>query len=89
MAGMPSSTLPRMMKATIETAMKPAAPPGRLPIALAKLLEKPDWVNAHAMPVAVPMMNRMAPDSAAVSTSIGSTRCHCMRRYTSIPAKNA
>ncbi len=26
------------------------------------------------MPVAVPMMNRIAPDSAAVSTSIGSMR---------------
>ena len=33
--------------------------------------EKPDWVSAQAMPVAAPMMSRIAPDSAAVSTSIG------------------
>ena len=33
--------------------------------------EKPDCVSAQAMPVAAPMMSRIAPDSAAVSTSIG------------------
>ncbi len=33
--------------------------------------EKPDWVSAQAMAVAVPMMNRIAPESEAVSTSIG------------------
>ena len=33
--------------------------------------EKPDWVSAQAMPVAAPMISRIAPDSAAVSTSIG------------------
>ena len=33
--------------------------------------EKPDWVSAQAIPVAAPMMSRIAPDRAAVSTSIG------------------
>ena len=33
--------------------------------------EKPDWVSAQAMPVAAPMMSRMAPESDAVSTSMG------------------
>ena len=33
--------------------------------------EKPDWVSAQAIAVAVPMMSRMAPESDAVSISIG------------------
>ena len=33
--------------------------------------EKPDCVSAQAMPVAAPMMSRIAPDSVAVVTSIG------------------
>ena len=33
--------------------------------------EKPDWVSAQAIAVAVPMISRIAPESAAVSTSIG------------------
>ncbi|MET4762453.1 hypothetical protein ABH975_005534 [Bradyrhizobium ottawaense] len=33
--------------------------------------EKPDCVRAHAIPVAAPMISRIAPDNDAVSTSIG------------------
>ena len=33
--------------------------------------ENPDWVSAQAIPVAAPMMSRIAPESAAVSTSMG------------------
>ena len=40
-------------------------------MASASCREKPDWVSAQAIPVAVPMISRMAPDSAAVSTSAG------------------
>ena len=35
---------------------------------------QPDWVNAQAIPVAVPMISRMAPDRLAVSISIGTIR---------------
>jgi TRAP-type C4-dicarboxylate transport system permease large subunit len=35
------------------------------------LCENPDCVSAQAMPVAAPMMSRIAPDSEAVETSIG------------------
>ena len=71
---MPSSTLPRITKATIESAMKPAAPPGTVAIVGGKSREKPDCVSAQAIAVAVPTMNRIAPESDAVSTSIGQTR---------------
>jgi len=70
-AGMPSSTLPRITKATIEIIRKPKPPPGTDAIAWASWREKPDWVSAQAMPVAVPMISRMAPDRQAVSSSIG------------------
>ena len=59
------------MKATIEIAMKPSRRPAPPAIAAASWREKPDCVSAQAIAVAVPMMNRMAPDSEAVSTSIG------------------
>ena len=49
----------------------PAGPPDSAVIACARSPEKPDCVSAQAMPVAVPMTNRIAPDSAAVSTSTG------------------
>ena len=55
--------------------MNPAAPPGIEVMAAANCRENPDWVNAQAIPVAVPMISRIAPDSAAVSTSIGYSRC--------------
>ena len=54
------------MKATMETAMKLAAPPGSPVMAAASAREKPDWVRPQAMPVAVPMMSRIAPDRPAV-----------------------
>src|SRR3978361_1302430 len=62
---MPSSTLPSTMKATIDTAMKAAEPPGRPVIAVASAREKPDCVNPQAMPVAVPMISRIRPDRHA------------------------
>ena len=68
MAGMPSSTLPSTMKARIDTAMKPAAPPGNCVIACASEREKPDCVRPQAMAEAAPMMIRIAPDNEAVST---------------------
>ena len=43
-------------------------------MASARSREKPDWVSAQAMPVAAPMMSRIAPDRAAVSISIGLSR---------------
>ena len=63
-----------------EPARKLIAPPGRLDMIAARSREKPDWVSAHAMPVAAPMINRMAPDSDAVSTSIGQSRRQSKRR---------
>ncbi|MCY1380870.1 hypothetical protein D9M69_687280 [compost metagenome] len=80
MAGMPSNTLPRMTKATMETAMKVAAPPGRPAMVAASWVEKPDCVSAQAMLVAVPMMRRMAPDRQAVSTSMGLSRLGSKQR---------
>ncbi|GJE15239.1 hypothetical protein FOHLNKBM_6319 [Methylobacterium longum] len=59
------------MKARAETNRKPSAPPGRLFITSASVCEKPDWVSAQAIPVAAPMISRIAPDSVAVVTSIG------------------
>ena len=69
--GMPSSTLPSTTKATIEIIRKPKLPPGTDAIAWASWREKPDWVSAQAMLVAVPMISRIAPDRHAVSSSIG------------------
>ena len=66
MAGMPSSSEPRTAKTTIETARNPARPPGICAIASTRVWLKPDWVIAQAMAVAMPMMSRMAPESAAV-----------------------
>ena len=43
-------------------------------MAAASAREKPDWVSPQAMPVAVPMISRIAPDRQAVSTSIGKSR---------------
>ena len=68
------------------SAMKPAAPPGILAISSASSREKPDCVSAHAIAVAVPTMNRIAPDSDAVSTSIGHTRRQSNCRYMKRPA---
>ena len=67
---MPSSTLPSRTKATIENARNTGAPPGRRVMSAARSREKPDWVSDQATAVAEPMMNRIAPDSAAVSTSM-------------------
>ena len=64
-----------MTKATIETAMKVAAPPGR-PVhdGRQRRARSRTAVSAQAMPVAAPMISRIAPDSDAVSTSIGMSR---------------
>ena len=43
-------------------------------IAAARSCEKPDCVRPQAIAVAQPMMNRIAPESEAVSTSIGQSR---------------
>jgi hypothetical protein len=80
MAGMPSSTEPSATKAKIDAAMKVAAPPGRPVIAAASVREKPDCVSPHAIPVAVPMMRRIAPERQAVETSIGRSAVQSKRR---------
>ena len=49
-------------------------------IAVASAREKPDWVRPQAMPVAVPMISRIAPDRQAVSISIGISRRQSKRR---------
>ena len=77
---MPSSTLPSTTKATIETARKPCAPPGMVFISAARSCEKPDCVSPQAIAVAQPTMKMIAPDSEAVSTSMGSRRDHSKRR---------
>jgi hypothetical protein len=82
---MPSSTLPRMTKATSEIAMKPMAPPGMAFIALARSCEKPDCVRPQAMAVAQPTMKMMAPVSDAVSTSIGFRRLTSNWRWMNTP----
>ena len=74
MAGMPSSTLPSTTKARIDTARNVTCPPGSDPIQDASAWLKPDCVSAQDMPVAAPMISRMAPDKEAVSVSIGSSR---------------
>ena len=53
------------------TARNVSAPPGSPVIIVASDDENPDCVSAQAIPVAAPMMSRIAPDSEAVSTSIG------------------
>ena len=68
---MPSSTEPRMMKATMVIARKPARPPGTPAMMETSHCEKPDWVKAHAMAVAVPTISMTAPVNATVSTSSG------------------
>ena len=68
------------MNANTDTAKNIGAPPGKAAIAAASCLEKPDCVSAHAMPVAAPMMSRIAPDKEAVSISIcGSRRRSSLR----------
>ena len=62
------------MKPSADTTRKVRVPPGRAFIMVASVPEKPDCVSAQAMPVAAPMMSRMAPDRAAVVTSIGNKR---------------
>ena len=71
---MPSSTLPSIDEGDDRDRQEAGAPPGSAVIAAASWREKPDWVSAQAMPVAAPMISRIAPDSAAVSTSIGYSR---------------
>ena len=51
--------------------MNPHLPPGTAAMILTRSCEKPDCVSAHAIAVAQPTMSRIAPDSDAVSTSIG------------------
>ena len=80
MAGMPSSTLPSTMKQTMEIARNPQLPPGMLVIALARSDEKPDCVSPQAMPVAQPTISMIAPDSEAVSTSMGLRRRQSKQR---------
>ena len=75
-AGMPSKTLPRIMNATSDTAMNEFLPPGSEDIISASFVEKPDCVSAQAIDVATPIMINIAPDSAAVWTSIGFSRRH-------------
>ena len=41
---------------------------------------KPAWVSAQAMALAEPMMSRMAPDRAAVSTRMGPMRRQSKQR---------
>ena len=60
--------------------MKVTAPPGSPVIAAASEREKPDCVSPHAIPVAVPMMSRIAPDRHAVATSIGLSAAQSKRR---------
>ena len=55
-------------------AMNVAEPPGRPVMAAASVREKPDCVRPQAMPVAQPMISRIAPDRHAVSTNIGTIR---------------
>ncbi len=60
-----------MMKAMIVIARNPAVPPGTPAITQTIHCEKPDWVNAQAIAVAVPMISMAAPVSDTVSTRIG------------------
>ena len=89
MAGMPSSTLPSTTKQTMEISMKPNQPPGIAAMLAASWRLKPDWVSPQAMPVAVPMISRMAPERAAVSSSIGMTRRQSNWRWMSRPTMTA
>ncbi|MNL37721.1 hypothetical protein D3C87_1598820 [compost metagenome] len=84
---MPSSTLPSTMKARMETTMKVFFPPGSPFMNSASSLEKPDWVNAHAIADAAPMMRRIAPERMTVSTSMGPSRRQSNWRYNARPTK--
>lgn len=70
------STLPRMTKATMLTARKVGIPLGRPVMNVARTDEKLNCVSAQAMPVAVPMVRRIAPDRTAVITNTGERRRH-------------
>ena len=59
------------MNTTMVTPRKPSFPPGTCSMMVTSWRENPDWVSAQAIAVAVPMISRIAPDSEAVSTSIG------------------
>ena len=71
---MPSSTLPSTVTAITESAMKPYLSPGTTAISSTSAFKKPDGVSAQAIAVAQPMISTIAPDSDAVSTSIGTSR---------------
>ena len=60
-----------MMKAMIAIARNPAVPPGTPAVTETSHWENPDWVNAQAIAVAVPMICMTAPVSDTVSTRIG------------------
>ena len=60
--------------------MNPATPPGIRAMAAASWCEKPDWVSAQDMAVAVPMMSRMEPDRVAACTRMAPASRHGMRR---------
>ena len=85
MTGIPSSTLPNTTKHKIETARNVKLPPGSAAIVSASCWENPDCVSAQAMAVAAPTISRIAPESDAVSTSMGSIRDQSNWRYTSSP----
>ena len=55
----------------IVTMRNTGTPPGSAVMNFASDAEKPDWVKAQAIPVAAPIIKRIAPDKAAVSTNIG------------------
>ena len=69
-AGTPSRTQPSTMNTAIETSMKPNQPPGRFDMYPVSWNAKPVWVSAQAIAEAVPRIIRIAPLSAAVSTSM-------------------
>ena len=68
------------MNTAAETARKPARPPGSPVISPVSVCANPACVSAHAIAEAVPMMSRMAPDRAAVSTRIGPSRRQSKQR---------
>jgi hypothetical protein len=53
--------------------VQPSEPAAQF-VAFANCCENPDCVNARAIEVAAPRISRMAPDSDAVSTNIGTMR---------------
>ena len=88
-AGRPSSRQPKIKNTIIVTAMKPIQPPGSVVMKVASCCATPDCAMTHAMLSAQPRIIKIAPVSAAVSTSISYSFFKLKPPYKKMPASMA